>query len=80
VYLDDSPAVNFPPTPRNKVVVIEGGESARDVIRLAKNNGLTTVDADGDQIFWIVFACEPRVVRDFTGKSVRRTIWNERKK
>jgi len=81
VYTDYSPVCNFPRN-RNyrghKVVVVEGGEKAKDVIALARRCELTTRDADGDEIFWIVFASEPRRVWDFTGKALRQTIWSER--
>lgn len=91
MYTDYAPPVtdmfgnwyaSHPLTPKNYkghgVVVVEGGEKAKEIIALARDNGLTTRDADGDEIFWIVFESEPHLVRDFTGKSLRKTIWSNR--
>jgi hypothetical protein len=81
VYTDYSP---FPGFPRHegvnghKVVVIEGREKAKDVMRLARENGLTSRDYDGNEIFWIVFEAQPKRVWDFTGKSLRQTLWSGR--
>lgn len=80
MYTDYAPIPNFPV--RNykghQVVVVEGGEKAKDVMRLARNEELTTTDVDGNEIFWIVFANEPRRIWDFTGKALRQTLWSER--
>lgn len=91
MYTDYAPPVtdmfgnwyaSHPLTPKNHrghgVVVVEGGEKAKDVLALARREGLTTHDVDGNKIFWIVFASEPRRVWDFTGKSLRQTIWSQR--
>lgn len=81
MYTDYSPQVNFPQNQGlygHQVVVVEGGERAKDVMRLAREYGLTTRDADGDEIFWIVFASEPKRVWDFTGKALRQTLWTMR--
>lgn len=78
MYADHAPVVNFPVRNHkgNQVIVVEGGEKAKDVIRLAQREELTTRDADGDEIFWIVFSDEPRRVWDFTATALRRTIWS----
>lgn len=91
MYTDYAPPVSdlfgnryasHPLAPRNykghQVVVVEGGEKAKDVIRLARKEELTTTDVDNNEIFWIVFANEPRRVWDFTGKALRQTLWTER--
>ena len=80
VYTDYSPVPNFPYNnyKGHQVVVVEGGEKAKDVMRLARNEELTSRDADGNEIFWIVFANEPRRIWDFTGKALRQTLWSER--
>lgn len=91
MYTDYAPPVTdifggyhtrHPLTPINhrghSVVVVEGGEKAKDVIALARDEELTTRDVDGHEIFWIVFASEPRRVWDFTGKALRQTIWSQR--
>ncbi len=81
MYTDYSPVATFP---RNKginghqVVVVEGGEKAKDVMALARESGLTSRDADGDEIFWVVFASEPQRVWDFTGRALRKTLWTMR--
>jgi hypothetical protein len=77
VYTDYSP-IDFPfqNYKGHQVVVVEGGEKVKDVMRLARNEELTTRDADGDEIFWIVFADEPRRIWDFTGKALRQAIWS----
>lgn len=87
MYTDYAPVPNFvipvepnyPPLGRGcQVVVVEGGEKAKDVMRLARQEGLTTRDADGNEIFWIVFSNDPRRVWDFTGKALRQTLWSDR--
>ena len=91
MYTDYAPPVNdlfggfhpvHPLTPTNYeghgVVVVEGGEKAKDVIALARRKELTNRDADGHEIFWIVFASEPKRVWDFTGKALRQTLWTMR--
>lgn len=82
MYADYSPiAMPNLPAPNYKdhqVVVVEGGEKASQVIALAKEEELTSRDADGNEIFWIVFASEPRRVWDFTGKALRRTLRTQR--
>lgn len=81
MYTDYSPVPNFPRHRNYKgesVVVLEGGEKAKDVIAFARRHELTSHDADGSEIFWIVFASEPRRVWDFTGRALRRTLWSER--
>jgi len=86
VYTDYAPVANFIIPNRQyaplgsgcQVVVVEGGEKAKDVIALARSYELTTRDADGHEIFWIVFASEPRRVWNFTGKALRQTIWSMR--
>ncbi len=87
MYTDYAPVPNFvipvepnyPPLGRGcQVVVVEGGEKAKDVMRLARQEGLTTRDADGDEIFWIVFSSNPKRVWDFTGTALRKSLWIER--
>jgi len=80
VYTDYAPIPNFPVRnyKNHQVVVVEGGEKAKDVMRLARNEELTSRDADGNEIFWIVFANEPRRIWDFTGRAFRQTLWSER--
>lgn len=81
MYTDYSPIPNFPRHEGiggHKVVVIEGGEKAKDVMELAREEELTSRDADGNEIFWIVFASEPKRVWDFTGKALRQTLWSLR--
>ncbi len=83
MYTDYSPIYPHPLLPppnwkNHQVVVIEGGEKASEVIAFARANDLTNRDADGNEIFWIVFASEPRRVWDFTGKALRQTIWSQR--
>lgn len=79
MYTDYSPVVGFPRFRNHRghqVVVIEGGERASEVLRFARRHELTTVDTDGDEIFWIVFALEPKRVWDFTARALRRTLWS----
>lgn len=78
VYIDNSPIPNFPYTEDNQVVVLEGGERASEVIEFARENEVTTNDGE-DEIFWIVFSNNPQRVWDFTGKSLRRTLWDMRR-
>lgn len=83
MYLDYSSYPNWPPS-RNyrgfSVVVLEGGEKAKDVILFARRHEVTSVDADGDEIFWVVFPDDPKRIWDFTGRALRRTLWNARRK
>lgn len=81
MYTDYSPYPSFPRHQNycgHKVVVVDGREKAKDVISFARRNELTSRDADGDEIFWIVFASEPGRVWDFTGRALRKTIWSMR--
>ena len=66
MYIDNSPVPNFPPTEDNKVLVIDGGEDAQEVMRVAP----TSIDESGKTIYWIVFADEPRRVWDFTDGTI----------
>jgi hypothetical protein len=80
MYTDYAPIANFPTRNHrgHQVVVVEGGERASEVIALARKDELTSRDADGNEIFWIVFASEPNRVWDFTGRALRRTLWSGR--
>jgi len=64
---------DFPPVqscPSEKVVVLEGGETKEDVMEMARDCGAVTMDGDDDEIFWIVYANDPRRVWDFP-----RNLW-----
>lgn len=77
MFADYSPVPNFPPSKSGQVLVLERHDSntdADDVIEEARSAGATSVDGDGDEIFWIVFAKEPRRVWDFTEASLRNTL------
>ncbi|HCC05291.1 TPA: hypothetical protein DEP58_03220 [Patescibacteria group bacterium] len=77
MFADYSPVPNFPPSESGQVLVIERHDSetnAEDIIAEARRAGATSVDGDGDEIFWIVFASEPRRVWDFTLTSLQNTI------
>jgi hypothetical protein len=79
VYADYSPFPDFPRHSNHKgekVVVLEGGEKAKDVIAFARREELTSIDFDGNEIFWIVFSDDPRRVWDCTGRALRQTIWH----
>lgn len=81
MYTDYSPVPNYPRHENyrgHQVVVIEGGESGSEVIRFARRNELTTINADGNEIFWIVFSNDPRQLYDFTAKALRRSLWSMR--
>ena len=81
MYTDYAPRPNFPI--RNykghQVVVVEGGEKAKDVIRLARDEELTTQDEFGNEIFCVVLAWDPRqIIVAYTGKALRQMLWLER--
>lgn len=71
MYADYSPVPN---SPVNRVIVLEGNEDANNVIEEARDEGAVTEDGDGDEIFWIVFANDPRRLVDFTERSLRREL------
>jgi hypothetical protein len=70
MYLDHSPQPNCPSGGR--VLVVEDGdeEHVDEIIESAP----TTIDGDGDTIFWIVFANEPRRVWDFTERALHSSL------
>lgn len=77
MFVDYSPVPNFPPSESGQVLVLERHDSdtdTEDIIAEARSVGATSVDGDGDEIFWIVFASEPRRVWDFTESTLRNAI------
>ncbi|MFZ2193260.1 MAG: hypothetical protein WAV31_03375 [Candidatus Moraniibacteriota bacterium] len=75
MYIDDSPVPNFPPSSSGQVIVIDKTDKDADsVIELARDEGATSIDADGDETFWVVFSDEPRRVWDFTEEALRGEI------
>lgn len=68
---------DFPPQPNapvSQVLVIEEGDKEipiDEIIEEARDAGAVSEDGDGDEIFWIVFANEPRRMWDFTERSLR---------
>lgn len=75
MYVDYSPVPNFPSSLSGKVIVIE--EADRDVeaiIQMARDGGTNSIDADGNEVFWVVFADNPRRVMDFTKKALLHSI------
>lgn len=70
MYADYSP---YPNSPRGvkRVLVLEGGETADEVIREARFVGSTSEDCDGKETFWIIFPDEPKRLWDFTERSLR---------
>ena len=72
MYVDRPPVPN---APVKSVIVIEDGDNDADaVIEMARDNETTNRDGDGDEIFWLVFAKEPRTLRDFTERSLRASL------
>tara|TARA_Y100001970_G_C14152463_1_gene813534 strand:+ start:1068 stop:1355 length:288 start_codon:yes stop_codon:yes gene_type:complete len=71
MYIDDPP---YPNTPSKKVVVVGGKKDVDKVIRLARQNGATTRDYDGNEVFWIVFEDKPKRIWDFTERALRKSI------
>lgn len=72
MYVDNPP---FPNTPTRKVLVIEESDSNVDaVIEKAKECGATSKDYDGNIVFWMVFAENPRRMWDFTEESLRNSL------
>jgi hypothetical protein len=72
---------DFPPEPNagrvEQVLVIEDGDSENtvdEIIEEARDAGAVCEDNDGDEIFYIVFAEEPRRIWDFTERSLRRSL------
>lgn len=74
MYPDYAPIANFPVRNHrgHQVVVVEERDVPFGVIRLARDSELTTRDADGNEIFWIVFASNARRVWDLTEGALRR--------
>ena len=70
MYIDHSPEPHL----ANRVVVLEGGESADEIIEFSRDHGISVEDYDGDETFWIVFADEPRRVWDFTEDALRSSL------
>ena len=70
MYIDHSPE----PMLASQVLVLEGGEVVDEVVEYAQDEGITTVDSDGEEIFWVVFADEPRRVWDFTEDALRSSL------
>jgi hypothetical protein len=66
----------IPNGPTQRVVVIEetGTETPDEAIHMARGVDTVTFDGDGDEIFWIVFANEPRRLWDFTEKALRHEL------
>lgn len=68
---------DFSPEPHcraERVLVLENGDADADaVIEVAQDESATTNDGE-DEIFWIVFADEPRRVWDFTEHCLRREV------
>lgn len=67
---------SYSPEPRltDRVLIIEEcdyGQDVEEVIEVTRDEGAVSEDDNGE-IFWIVFANEPRQVWDFTEKSLRR--------
>lgn len=75
MYVDHAPVPN-PRAP--KVIVIEESdkpytpEFVERVISTAQMRDATSIEGDGDEVFWIVFAKEPKRLWDLTEKALRR--------
>lgn len=72
MYADYSPYPNFP-RGVEKVLVLEGGEKADDVIGEARSVGAVS-QVEGKETFWIIFSREPKRIWDFTEASLRRSL------
>ena len=70
MYSDYSPIPNYPPTEENTVLVIEGTETNKEeAMNMARGIGATSTDPDGCEIFWVVYAQEPKRIWDMTEES-----------
>lgn len=71
---------DHPPVPNcqaSRVLVLEESDNPYDVdaiIETAKRENAITQDGDGNTIYWIVFADNPKRVWDFTEKSLERSL------
>ncbi len=77
MYIDHLP---MPNCPARKVVVIEDCDKpytvlfVDQVIEKARIHDATSRDSDSDEIFWIVFANEPRRAWDMTESALRSSL------
>ena len=71
---------DFPPVPNapiEQVLVLEEDDNQHtidEVIEEARDVGAVSEDSEGDEIFYIVFAEEPRRMWDFTERSLRSSL------
>lgn len=71
---------DFPPVPNapvEQVLVLEEDDSQRtidEIVEEARDVGAVSEDGDSDEIFYIVFAEEPRRIWDFTEQSLRKSL------
>jgi hypothetical protein len=70
MYIDRSPVPNC--QSGGKVLVIEAGDEDHpdEIVESAP----TTIDVDGDKIYWVVFAKEPGRVWDCTEEALRSSL------
>lgn len=77
MYIDYSPMTNCP---AKQVIVIEESDKpytllfVDQVIEKARNFEATSRDADSDEIFWLVYANEPRRAWDMTESALRSDL------
>ena len=74
MYADFSPEPN---ARVEQVLVLEESDNQHtidEVIEEARDVGAVSEDGDGDEIFYIVFAEEPRRMWDFTERSLRKSL------
>ena len=77
MFVDFAPVPN--PSAPHAIVVEEGDKPYRpdfadEVIQAARVRDATSKDGDGDEIYWIVFAEEPKRLWDFTEQALRREL------
>jgi hypothetical protein len=79
MYVDHAPVANFRAlSGATRVIVLEEKDTnctPEAVIELARRNDAVSVSGeDGKEIFWVVYADQPRIVRDMTERALRSSI------
>jgi len=72
MYSDDPPELNVQ---ASQVIVVEPGDTnAKLIMQEAVHHDAVSTDADGEDIYWVVFDNDPGRAWDFTEKTLRVEI------
>ena len=74
MYGDFPPVIN---APVEQVLVLEEGDNQHtidEIVEEARDAGAIAKDSNGDEVFYLVFAEEPRRMWDFTERSLRKYL------